>query len=78
MIAVTASEILDLLPALGKESQKRVLLKHGAVEPFFGVPIGAVAVDVGETDCKIPLASADIAKIEAMGRTGTKRKTAMC
>ena len=238
MIAVTASEILDLLPALGKESQKRVLIKHGAVEPFFGVPIeelkkiqkkvkknhevalalydsgisdamylaalvsepdkmtkaqlekwakgapwqmisessvawttaesrfavelglkwidskkesiactgwctlsiyvgitpddsidlpvfkalldqvkvgivkapnrvkycmngfviavgsgvvplvahakataaaiGAVAVDVGETDCKIPLASADIAKIEAMGRTGTKRKTAMC
>ena len=40
--------------------------------------IGAVAVDVGETDCKIPLASAYIAKVEAMGRTGAKRKTAMC
>ena len=39
MIAVTASEILDLLPILGQESQKRVLIKHGAVEPFFGVPI---------------------------------------
>ncbi len=40
--------------------------------------IGAVAVDFGETDCKIPLASTYIAKVEAMGRTGTKRKTAMC
>lgn len=40
--------------------------------------IGAVPVDVGETECKIPLASAYIAKVEAMGRTGTKRKTAMC
>jgi len=36
---MTADEILELLPTLGKESQKRVLVKHGAVEPFFGVPI---------------------------------------
>jgi hypothetical protein len=40
--------------------------------------IGAVAVDVGETECRVPDAAAAIAKVEAMGRLGRKRKTAMC
>jgi hypothetical protein len=40
--------------------------------------IGAVKVDVGETACKIPLASEYIEKIESMGRTGKKRKTLRC
>lgn len=40
--------------------------------------IGAVSVDVGETDCKIPLATAYIAKIEAAGRVGQKRKAIRC
>ncbi len=40
--------------------------------------LGKVEVDMGDTSCKIPLAMESIAKVEAMGRTGRKRKTAMC
>ncbi len=36
---MTADEILALLPTLGSESMKRVLIKHGAKEPFYGVRI---------------------------------------
>ena len=40
--------------------------------------LGAVSVDMGETACKVPLATAYIEKIEAMGRVGQKRKTIRC
>lgn len=40
--------------------------------------IGEVSVDVGETACHVPLASAYIEKIEAAGRVGKKRKTIRC
>ena len=40
--------------------------------------IGAVNVDVGDTDCKVPQATAYIEKIESMGRVGNKRKTMRC
>ena len=40
--------------------------------------IGPVTVDVGDTDCKIPLATAYIEKIESSGRLGQKRKTIRC
>ncbi len=40
--------------------------------------IGAVVVDVGDTECKIPLATAYIEKIESAGRLGQKRKTIRC
>jgi len=40
--------------------------------------IGAVSVDMGDTACKVPLASAYIEKIEAAGRVGKKRKTIKC
>jgi 3-methyladenine DNA glycosylase AlkD len=40
--------------------------------------IGAVSVDVGDTACKIPLATACIEKVEASGRVGQKRKTIRC
>ncbi|MGB8477024.1 MAG: DNA alkylation repair protein [Candidatus Acidiferrum sp.] len=40
--------------------------------------IGEVSVDVGDTACKVPLASAYIEKIEAAGRVGKKRKTIRC
>ena len=40
--------------------------------------IGDVSVDMGETSCKVPLATDYIAKIEAMGRVGKKRKTIRC
>ena len=40
--------------------------------------IGEVSVEVGDTACKVPLASAYIEKIEASGRAGKKRKTIRC
>jgi 3-methyladenine DNA glycosylase AlkD len=35
----TVNEIVDELKALGSETTKKVLLKHGAREPFFGVKV---------------------------------------
>jgi len=35
----TAAEIVEELKPLGSESYKRILLKHGAREPFFGVKV---------------------------------------
>jgi 3-methyladenine DNA glycosylase AlkD len=40
--------------------------------------IGAVSVDMGDTACNVPLATAYIEKIEAAGRVGQKRKTIRC
>lgn len=40
MTTETVEAILAELKPLGKESIKRVLIKHGAKEPFFGVKIG--------------------------------------
>lgn len=40
--------------------------------------LGDVSVEMGETACKVPLASAYIAKMEASGRVGKKRKTMRC
>ena len=40
--------------------------------------IGTVSVDMGDTACKVPLASAYIEKIETAGRIGKKRKTIRC
>lgn len=40
--------------------------------------LGKVEVDVGDTECKIPVASESIAKMEQVGRIGKKRKTMKC
>lgn len=40
--------------------------------------MGTVSVEMGETACKVPLATEYIAKIEKMGRVGKKKKTAKC
>jgi 3-methyladenine DNA glycosylase AlkD len=40
--------------------------------------IGAVSVDMGGTACKVPLAAASIAKAEAAGRVGKKKRTIRC
>lgn len=40
--------------------------------------IGAVSVDMGETACRVPLASAGILKAEAAGKVGRKRKMIRC
>src|SRR6267154_6018481 len=36
---MTATEIVEALRSLGSESIKRVLMNHGAQEPFFGVKV---------------------------------------
>lgn len=40
--------------------------------------IGVVSVDMGDTACKVPVATEYIAKIEKLGRVGKKRKTVRC
>ena len=40
--------------------------------------IGKVEVDMGDTACRVPLATDYIKKVEGMGRIGKKRKTARC
>ncbi len=40
--------------------------------------IGVVAIDMGDTSCKVPVATEYITKIEAMSRVGQKRKSAKC
>ena len=40
--------------------------------------IGLVSVDMCDTACEVPLATAYIAKAEAKGRAGVKRKTIRC
>jgi 3-methyladenine DNA glycosylase AlkD len=40
--------------------------------------IGKVHVDVGNTACKVPLATEYIKKVEAKNRVGMKRKTCIC
>jgi 3-methyladenine DNA glycosylase AlkD len=40
--------------------------------------LGDVSVDVGETACKVPVATAYIEKVEGMGRVGLKKKTIRC
>lgn len=51
------------------------LLKHAK---RVATKIGAVTVDMGDTACKVPLATAYIEKMESMGRVGKKRKTIRC
>lgn len=38
--AMTSKEVLSELKKLGKESIKKVLINHGAKEPFYGVAVG--------------------------------------
>ena len=40
--------------------------------------IGVVDIDVGDTSCKVPVATEYIAKVELKGRIGKKRKSAKC
>ena len=40
--------------------------------------VGTVQVDMGDTACQVPNATAYIEKIEKMGRVGKKRKTMKC
>ncbi|QEG23002.1 DNA alkylation repair protein [Mariniblastus fucicola] len=61
-----------------------VIAVGGYVEPLIDVAkatakkIGKVEVEMGETSCKVPLATDYIEKIESMGRVGKKKKSTKC
>jgi 3-methyladenine DNA glycosylase AlkD len=61
-----------------------VIAVGGYVEPLLSAAkatakkIGKVEVEMGETSCKVPLATDYIAKIESMGRVGKKKKSTKC
>ncbi len=40
--------------------------------------MGSLSIDMGDTSCKVPVATEALAKIKQMGRVGKKRKTAKC
>jgi hypothetical protein len=40
--------------------------------------MGNVSIDVGDTACKVSVASESIAKVEASGKVGAKKKTIRC
>ena len=73
---MTAQEVLKQLKALGNESTRKTLVRHGAdPDKCYGVKIGEVEVDHGDTACRTPFAPDYIAKVEKMGRVGKKKKT---
>ncbi|SFI96727.1 DNA alkylation repair protein [Brevibacillus centrosporus] len=51
-------------------------MHHEAVD--VAARIGAVRVDMGQTACKVPLATEYIKKIEERGKIGHKKKTCIC
>jgi 3-methyladenine DNA glycosylase AlkD len=61
-----------------------VIAVGGSVKPLLqeakaaAKKIGTVSVDMGDTACKVPLATEYIEKIEKAGRVGNKRKTMKC
>lgn len=68
-----------------KAAMNGFVIALGAFDPNFTDPakkaaqtIGTVEVDYGKTSCKTPDVLACLAKIEAMGRVGRKKKSARC
>jgi 3-methyladenine DNA glycosylase AlkD len=76
---------IDAAPNRVKMTMNNFVIAVGAyVRPLLkkakavATQLGAVKVDVGDTACKVPLATAYIEKIEKAGRVGRKRKTLRC
>lgn len=76
---------IDAAPNRVKMTMNNFVIAVGAyVRPLLkeakaaAMQLGAVKVDVGDTACKVPLATAYIEKIEKAGRVGRKRKTLRC
>lgn len=78
-------EEIDSAPNRVKYCMNAFVISVGSyVKPLLKVAkatanrIGIVEVDMGDTACQVPVATAMISKIESMGRVGKKRKTAKC
>lgn len=69
---MTAQEILNELKALGSDSYKRVIFKHGVAEPCYGVKIGDMQKIVKriKKDYKLALALYDTGVYDAMYLAG--------
>jgi 3-methyladenine DNA glycosylase AlkD len=69
---MTAQEILNELKALGSESYKRVIFKHGVSEPCYGVKIGDMQKIVKriKKDYQLALALYDTGVYDAMYLAG--------
>lgn len=88
---MVAKQIVEELRTLGSEATKKVLIEHGAKEPFFEVKVEGLkkiqkrmkanhqlALDLYYTACKVPSALDYIEKVRERGAIGKKRKTAKC
>jgi hypothetical protein len=75
----TIQSLMDDLKTKGSDKTRSTYVKPLlALAKKSAQQIGSISVDMGETSCKVPLASASIAKVEAASRIGQKRKTIRC
>ncbi len=70
-----AEKVLDIGFVIAVGTYVKPLLKKAKA---VAKTIGTVSADMGDTACKVPLASAYIEKVETAGRIGKKRKTIKC
>ena len=76
---------MDAAPNRARYAMNGFVIAVGTyVKPLLGKAkktaeeLGTISVNMGDTACKVPEAVGYIAKIEAMGRVGQKRKTIRC
>ncbi len=88
---MTTEEIMVELHRYGSEQTKKVLIKHGAREPFFGVKVQdlkkivkkvkknhALALELYATGNSDAMYLAGLITDEDKGNLGKKRKSARC
>jgi hypothetical protein len=75
---MTATSILDELRLMGRESTRKVLMKHGAAEPCFGVKIADLKIIQKrvKVDYRLALELYYIRKVIQRDSIGQKRKSA--
>jgi 3-methyladenine DNA glycosylase AlkD len=84
LLATVVKEIQSAPNRVRYTMNNFVICVGSYVQPLFkqakaaAKQIGNVSVDVGDTNCQIPLATAYIEKVEAKGRLGHKKKTIRC
>ncbi len=84
IVAVDEDEDLDLkaieqlLDRVAKTIHQAPNHTRYVMNAFVIAKIGEVKVDMGDTACKVPLASESIKKVVTSSRHGTKRKTIKC
>ena len=69
---MTAAEVIEELRPLGRESYRKVMVRHGVKEPFFGVKIGELKKIQKQIkkDCRLALDLFDTGNYDAMYLAG--------